>query len=414
MQRAGLIALALVASCADAPPSTTTAAQDSVALVELVESFPVETDMDREDLRQTQAVWLEMIDGARETIELEHFYASNQPGSQLEDVIVALERAAARGVQVSFTADLGFYERTYAETLDRLQAREGIDVQFVDYSSQTGGIQHAKCMLVDGRDLYAGSANFDWRALEHIQELGLRVQSEVAGEWIGEVLAYDRALATGDAAAVRALQDRASERGERPSVTARFADGTTFELSPAFSPRGELPNDSTWDLPLLLEWITAAHDSIQLQVLSYKPKDRQGEWWSALDDALRAAAERGVTVRLIVADWSKKRGSIEALASLAALPKFEVSFLVVPPHSSGEIPFGRVAHAKYLVVDEQRAWLGSSNWQRGYFTKSRNIGFFCEGVEPARRLTRFFERNWTSQYAERVEPAETADRPGGH
>lgn len=309
-----------------------------------------------------------------------------------------------------FTADRGFYDRQYPETLDRLAARENIEVDLIDFGALTGGIQHAKCMLVDGVDLYVGSANFDWRALEHIQELGLRVQSEQVGEWVQAALAYDRALARGEVPIVR-------HTDERPSVEAFFtvmSRGTRFTLSPAFSPSGQLPNQSTFDLPELVASIERAKQSIRLQLLSYKPVDRDGSWWPELDDALRAAAERGVDVKLIVADWSDKPGSIEPLASLAALEHCSVSFMRIPEHESGPIPFARVVHAKYMVVDDDFAWLGTSNWQRGYFTKSRNLGFFCSGEQPAATLAGFFDGNWSSEHARQVEPAASAERPAGH
>ena len=41
-----------------------------------------------------------------------------------------------------------------------------------------GGVLHSKAMVVDREVVFLGSANFDWRALEHIQELGALVHSE--------------------------------------------------------------------------------------------------------------------------------------------------------------------------------------------------------------------------------------------
>ncbi len=413
MRAALAAALLLPVACGGAPRQEVASAPraDEVAVLEFVETQPVDTSFDDGSFRATHEVWAEMIAGADETIELEHFYASNEDGSRLEPIVAALLDAADRGVEVRFTADRMFYDREYKDTLDRLDARENVEVVFVDFRPLTGGIQHAKCMLVDGEDLYVGSANFDWRALEHIQELGVRVRSREVGAWFAEVLAYDRALASG------AEPARRREGGARPTALATLRDAedgdATLRVSPAFSPKGALPDESTWDLPVLLEWIGAAREAIELQVLSYKPVDREGEWWPELDDALRAAAARGVRVRLTVADWSDQAGSIEPLASLAALEHCAVRFVRIPAHASGEIPFARVVHAKFLVVDEDRAWVGTSNWQRGYFTKSRNLGLFLEGEAPARELRARFDRTWSSDYADPVPPAADATRPFG-
>ena len=45
----------------------------------------------------------------------------------------------------------------------------------------------------------------------------------------------------------------------------------------------------------------------------------------------------------------------------------------VPAAASGFIPFGRVAHAKYMAVDGRLAWVGTSNWEGNYFRGSRNV-----------------------------------------
>jgi phosphatidylserine/phosphatidylglycerophosphate/cardiolipin synthase-like enzyme len=76
-----------------------------------------------------------------------------------------------------------------------------------------------------------------------------------------------------------------------------------------------------------------------------------------------------------------------------------VRVLTIPPWSGGEIPFARVAHAKYLAVDAERAWVGTSNWDRDYFYESRNVGVIAEGRELAGQLERFFDDNWSSAYA---------------
>jgi phosphatidylserine/phosphatidylglycerophosphate/cardiolipin synthase-like enzyme len=63
-----------------------------------------------------------------------------------------------------------------------------------------------------------------------------------------------------------------------------------------------------------------------------------------------------------------------------------------------------VVHAKYLVVDGEKAWIGTSNWERGYFHDSRNVGLIVDGRPFAQKLERFFQSGWTSRYAEPVDP----------
>ena len=102
-------------------------------------------------------------------------------------LLVLLMVAAARGVKVRLLAEDKFYA-TYPETLERLGALEGIELRRYDISERTGGILHAKYFLVDGRELFVGSQNFDWRALEHIQELGVRTNAESVVRSVAAVL----------------------------------------------------------------------------------------------------------------------------------------------------------------------------------------------------------------------------------
>src|SRR5678816_2321717 len=112
------------------------------------------------------SVWLDMIGAARSSIDLGQFYASNQQPSRLEPVVRALEAAVARGVRVRFLAELGFV-KTYPDTLERL-ARAGAQVRHLDLKPTPGGILHAKYFIVDDREAFFGSQNFDYRSLEHI------------------------------------------------------------------------------------------------------------------------------------------------------------------------------------------------------------------------------------------------------
>jgi len=143
--------------------------------LQLVETFPIETPLDNADLPDAQGVWLEMIGAARTSLDFAEFYASNEPDTRLEAVVLAIEAAAVRGVRVRFLAEEKFY-RTYPETLDRLGKQRGVDVRRLDLGKRTGGVLHAKYFVVDGAEAFIGSQNFDWRSLTHIQELGMRIR----------------------------------------------------------------------------------------------------------------------------------------------------------------------------------------------------------------------------------------------
>jgi len=397
-----LLPLVLSLACA-APASTVRAAPPEAALpgLVLVESSPVETTLDHADIPDAHEVWPEMVNGATRTLDVAQFYVSNEPGSRLEKVIQAVEAAADRGVKVRVLADEKFY-KTYPETLERLAKRPGIEMRRVDLGKAMGGVLHAKYFVVDGREAFLGSQNFDWRSLEHIQELGLRIRVPEVVRSLADIFEQDWALATGGQAPATAAVS-----GPFPASSA----GGPVRVTPAHSPEGHLPDPATWDLPKLVKLIDGAKRSVRVQLLTYKAKGRDGKPFPDLEEALKRAAARGVKVELLLADWGKRKGTIEGLQALHAPPGLTVKLVTIPQWSGGFIPFARVVHAKYMVVDGEQTWLGTSNWERDYFTQSRNVGVIVEGETFANQLERFFQDTWTSPYAAEVDPKATYTPP---
>ena len=152
--------------------------------------------------------------------------------------------------------------------------------------------------------------------------------------------------------------------------------------------------------------IDGARDSIQVTVLTYNPVSRDKTYWPELDDALRRAAVRGVRVRLMVSDWSKRKPTIDFLKSLNCVPGIEVRLVTIPEASTGFIPFARVTHAKYMTVDGTTCWVGTSNWEKSYFYTTRNVGLVAQSRELTAALDRDFRTLWGSPYAYPVRPEE--------
>jgi phosphatidylserine/phosphatidylglycerophosphate/cardiolipin synthase-like enzyme len=397
----------LLASCGSTsapppPPPSEEAREPRGALLELVETTPVETALGSPDLRETHEVWLEMITAAREELLLAHFYASNRAGSRLELIVQALEAAAGRGVHVRFLASESL-AGTYPETLDRLDAVNGIEVLTAVYDD--GGVLHSKAMVADRREVFLGSANFDWRALEHIQELGVRVHSEPLARAVGAAIDRDWARARG-----MAPLPLGPDGADLPARVATPGDQVAL-VWPVFSPSDMPAAQDLGELAALLDVLEHAERTVDVQLLTYRVAHRDGTPFPYLDDALRRAGERGVRVRMLVADWCKQPGTIESIQSLQLADGVDIRIASLPQWSRGFVPYSRVVHAKYLTVDGEHAWVGTSNWGGDYFHSGRNFGLMIEGGGIPDRLARYFEQGWDSPYAEVVDPSATYEPP---
>ncbi len=381
--------------------------------VTLVETRPVESTLGNPELPSAVDVWLEMIGGARRTLDIEQFYCSDWPGEPMRPVLDAIGAAARRGVKVRFLLDAGMH-KTYPMPADSLGRLAGVTVRLVDYHRIAGGIQHAKFFLVDGTRTFLGSQNFDWRALRHIHELGVRIddarvtevfQQAFDMDWGASVGAPGDSIAADSLAALRA---RAARAALPPlPITIVQAPRDTVRVWPSYNPRSFIPAPALWDRDALERLLDSAHQSIVLQALSYGTGGR-GERDSTLDQALRRAAARGVKVRLIISDW--ETGGIVDLQRLSTVPNVEVKLSTVPEWSGGYIPFARVEHCKYVVVDEARTWVGTSNWEPGYFLGSRNLAVILDDRRLAGQAQRIFETSWTAPGAQTVRADATYPR----
>ena len=367
---------------------------------ELVESVPAGTTLDNPDIRNAPTVWLEMIGSARHRLDIEEFYISDKVGEAFDTVVTAIQAAAARGVQVRLMADSRMY-KTYPETINKLDSIKNFSVRIIDYGRLDGGIQHSKYFIVDNDQMYLGSQNFDWRSLAHIHELGVRIRQPEAVKIYEEIFDLDWRLAEkNDPAAIkRLLVHRDYTMPLR--VFSGGHDSLTF--IPTMSPKNLIPDTSLWDEKNITDLISKAQREVDLQVMTYSPVSRDKGYYAQLDNALRGAAVRGVKVNVIVADWSKEHPTIDYLKSLSLVPNIRVKLSEIPEWPGGYIPFARVEHCKYLVIDTSACWIGTSNWEKSYFYTTRNVGVVVLNDQFSRRLRKIFYKDWDGPYTSLIQ-----------
>ena len=371
-----------------------TGIQPQVPTTQLVQSIPAETDLADPALPFAKDVWVDMVRRAKTSVEAAEFYITSQAGSALEPVLVELEKAGARGVKVRFLLSSKMLDQDPG-SVARLRRIPGAELRSFDLAGVSDGILHAKYFLVDGREAFLGSQNFDWRALEHIHHLGVRSSEPVIVSGLSRLFAIDWAFAGDRKLPALPMQ---------PPMSAR----SRVEL--VASPPFLTPKDIRPSLEVLVDLLDQAKRSVRVQLLTYSPISGQDRYWPVLDNALRAAAVRGVNVRLLVSDWVLGGRALPHLRALALIPNLEVKVAAIPEAKGGHIPFARVTHSKYLVVDEAHLALGTSNWEESYFSGSRNIELVFRDSPLATQAAGIFDRLWNSRYAFTLDPVKIYEK----
>lgn len=388
---------------------------------QIVESVPVATVYGEPGVPRTQAAWLQMIRGAQRSIDVAAFYIAEKPGGggALTPVLDALAACARDGVAVRILVDRTFLKGNPA-SVERLRRVSGITVRVLAVDGLTGGVLHAKYMVVDGIEVFVGSQNWDWRALEEIHEIGARIREVRFARTFAAAFDFTWQLADHPdlpkaAEAAARLPDFAPAT-ERDPVLLDDGSGETLTAFPAFSPPDLAPAWVTAEQPSLVHMIGASRHVLRLQVMTLSAIRQYGPhgWWPDLDTALRDAAARSVEVRIIVADWALGEPMQSYLKSLAALPHVTVKFSRLPPSPQGFIPYARVEHAKYAVADDRSVYIGTGNWEWSYFHTTVDASVFLHGSGPARTLTSIFDRDWNGPYVTTIEPGGTYAPPRTH
>lgn len=373
---------------------------------ELVHTVPVETALATPDLREPVRVWRELFDGAKREIAIAQFYVAGQDGEPLDEVITRLEAAAARGVKIRFLMEDKGQKLSVPATLERLKKIPGIEFRLLDYNKLSGnGIIHAKYLIVDREQAFVGSQNFDWRALKHIHETGLRVSEPTMVAKIQAIFEQD-------------WQAQALVAAGKPVPSLPQPAADSFDIAQkAFllsSPKAWNPpgvGDSEEVLPRLL---AQAKQEVRVQVMDYAPLSYapgRRPFYAVIDNALRAAVQRGVKVKLMVSNWNTEEPAIDHLKSLAMLPGIEIRIVTIPQASNGFVPFARVIHTKTMVIDGELAWVGTSNWSGGYFDKSRNLEIVLRDKAMADRVAALHEQTWSSSYAAPIDVMKHYPKP---
>lgn len=369
--------------------------------VEVVTSIPSETNIHHAGTRSAAIVWAEMIKKAASNICLEEFYLTGKEGGALEPVVREILNAAQRGVKVRILTSASMSTNS-EKLIQRFSHSPNIEILLFDWKQLNNGGLHAKFFIVDSKEAFIGSQNFDWRALEHIHETGLRIGCQPVVSALEQIFEADWAFHSGQSDAYLRFKDQ---------TPIRFHEDLFLVSSPPdLNPPGVRSAIDT-----LVALIDGAKKKITVQLLSYHTDMRgSDERYYRIDTALRRAAGRGVDVKMLISDWNKRKPRVDDVKELALQPGIQVKFVTIPEHSSGFIPYSRVIHSKVMRVDDQISWVGTSNWAHSYFYSSRNVEVVARLPHIAKTLDQLFLSLWNSEYAYTVDPQEDYIPPKTH
>lgn len=201
------------------------------------------------------------------------------------------------------------------------------------------GLMHRKIVLIDGFQVFLGSANLTASSLRHHDNLVLGIYSPELAEFL-----------------------------QNPTAT-------SFSF-PLEEQQGEvflLPDPAQTGFLRLLECLNTAQTKISIAMFTLTHPQ--------IAEALIRAKKRGVTVSIAVDYFTAKGASKKALETMQ---KEGIEIL----NSQGR----QLLHHKWAVIDENILIMGSANWTKAAFSRNQDFLLFLSPLNPNQK--QFLNRIW--------------------
>ncbi|MYB77738.1 MAG: hypothetical protein F4X83_11755 [Chloroflexi bacterium] len=278
-----------------------------------------------------------LLRGAEHSIDVMVYLLTSQ------EVVRELAAAQRRGVRVRVLLEEepvggGQGNRVAAQELTAAGAA-------VRWAAPTFRFTHAKVILVDGVQAAIMTLNLTASSFRSNREFAVIVEDSSVVAALGELFESDW------------------EHVPHPALDLPLV------ISPANARR------------VLHDLIASARQSVEIYVLSLED--------DSIAAALAAAAERGVRVRIITNPPTGSDSYADERALVRAWGGF-VGFLDSPN-----------VHAKVVIVDGQRAFVGSQNFTATSLDQNREVGILVADPVALQRLQQTFESDWSQATLER-------------
>ncbi|CAD6186880.1 unnamed protein product [Caenorhabditis auriculariae] len=415
----------------------------------ICESVPagLQFDPKYKKFNSTTNCWMRLMEEAKKDILIGSYYWSllvqdtgdgytvDPTGTSADGKLIydTIQSTAARGIDIRVAQ--AYEKGGYPETADLAKNSNGkIQVRSLDFTQwYPGGILHAKSWVVDGKHIYIGSANFDWRSLTQVKELGVAVfNCPCVGEDLQKLLEIYWTMGAPGAKLPQQWPDEFSTgaNSKTPGSVPQPSGNQAVYISA--SPPGFQSCGREDDLAAMIKAIDGANEYINMAVMDYSPstlylkgnklKIINFRWEPTLDTAIRRAAfERGIRIRFLLSRWPHTFKEFYAYmyslqdisntlpcisyanSSCQKKGSIEVRLIQVPAMQYGAIPYARVYHNKYFTT-ETTSYVGTSNWSPDYWDFTAGIGLVLRAEDVSLTspivadLNSIFERDWNSNY----------------
>jgi cardiolipin synthase A/B len=331
---------------------------------------------------RTYAAMFAAIERARGYVFVESFIFE-EAASGDRTLSALLVQAAARGVAVFALYDAVGSLTTDPKFLDGLEAAgiklcafnplNPLDRRFSGVNQR----DHRKIVVVDGELAYTGGVNFSQAyriASSQARRRGLSQQKALHEGWRDTHLEVRGTAAKELERLFRETWRDAECKGE---VTPAYQERAVAAGATLVQVVASTPDDTTNEIyATLLSVITYAQKNVDITMAYFVPDD-------ILENAIKAAAKRGVVVRIILPSYSDFSGVFyagrahydELLESGVRLYELESAFL----------------HSKSIVVDGVWSSIGSTNFDWRSFVHNNEISVCVIDEQFAQAMARMFE-----------------------
>ena len=290
---------------------------------------------------------IDAINSAAHSVHLVMYHLTEPAVTQ------ALINAHARGAAVEVILDQSSLTTSeYSDSYNELRDA-GVDV----IKSSTGfSITHEKSMTIDGNEALITSMNMT-KTYATTRDYGVSLSDpSVIAEW-ESVFAADLNNAV---------------------------DGGTY--TPAVSKLVWSPTNSSDELAALVASATHTLDTTVETIHSS----------TAVFTALQAAAQRGVAVRLLTPECVESSTPTTNYSSLSTLVSAGVSARLMPNPSTASAPY---MHGKMMLVDSERAFVGSENFTADSLEDARECGIIFDDPAAVATLGTTVTADWAASIA---------------